>query len=68
MKVAILGTDNSHAWVFSSTLLGKDGSKYYPELDLIGVYGDVNTEDGKLGNEKVAEGSACPHFADHSND
>ncbi len=68
MKVAILGTDNSHAWVFSSTLLGKDGSKYFPELDLIGVYGDKNTEDGKLGNEKVAEGSGCPHFADHYND
>jgi len=68
LKVAILGTENSHAWCFSSTLLGKDGSKYFPELDLIGVYGDKNTEDGKLGNEKVAEGSNCPHFADHYND
>ena len=68
MKVAILGTENSHAWVFSERLLGKDGTKYFPELDLIGVYGDKNTEDGQLGNEKVAEGSACPDFADHYND
>lgn len=68
MKVAILGTENSHAWLFSSKLLNKNGEKFFPELDLIGVYGDENTPDGKLGNEKVAEGSACPHFAKHYND
>lgn len=68
MKVAILGTENCHAWFFSAKLLGKDGSKYFPELDLIGVYGDKSDPEVGIGNEELAKMSACPRFAEHYND
>lgn len=68
MKVAILGTENCHAWFFSAKLLGKDGSKYFPDVELIGVYGDKSDPEVGIGNEELAKMSACPRFAEHYND
>lgn len=35
-KIAILGTENSHAWAFASLI----AQNKYPELELCGIYGD----------------------------
>ena len=40
IKIAILGSENSHAWHFASVLAPIDGNKKYPDIELIGVYGE----------------------------
>lgn len=67
-KVAILGSENSHAWHFAAALSDKDGSRLYQDIELIGVYGDISREDGRKGNEEIAKVSSCPHFAGHYDD
>ena len=47
-KLAILGIDNSHAWHFSRTLDPKIGKKYYDDIELIGVYGDYDTDETRV--------------------
>lgn len=64
IRVAILGSENSHAVHFASAIAGKDGSKLFPDMELIGVYGDKSAEDAQKGNEQIAERSLCPCFAD----
>ena len=49
-KVAILGTENSHAWHFAGALKGINGGKLFEDIDLIGVYGDPSAEDAQKGN------------------
>jgi len=41
-RIAILGTENSHALTFAKliNLPGADGKKPFPDMDVIGVYGD----------------------------
>ncbi|MBQ4516480.1 MAG: Gfo/Idh/MocA family oxidoreductase [Clostridia bacterium] len=68
IKLAILGTENSHSWYFSSVLAPKDGNKKYPDIELLGVYGDCNAEGAEEGFEKIREMSACNVFANHYND
>ena len=64
IRVAILGTENSHAKLFAGSLAPLEGEKLFPDVELIGVYGDKNTVDGQKGNEAIRKASACPYFAD----
>ena len=45
IKIAILGAENSHSSSFSKYLAPKNGEKLFPDIELIGVYGD-KTIDG----------------------
>ncbi len=67
-KVAILGTENSHAWHFAGALKGINGGKLFEDIDLIGVYGDPSAEDAQKGNAEILKVSACHQFAAHYND
>ncbi len=67
-KLAIIGIDNSHAWHFARYLDGKDGTKVFDDVELIGVWGDYATEDGKVGAEEIKNMSNCTVFAEHYND
>jgi len=68
MKIAILGTENSHAWGFAGLLSGRKQPNPFPELELVGVYADESTEDGRLGNEKIREVCDCQWFAKDYNE
>lgn len=68
MKLAILGAENSHAWFFAQAIDGKDGTKMFDDVELLGVYADSSTEEGQFGIEKVKEMSNCARFAEHYND
>jgi len=68
IKVAILGIDNSHAWAFAGALANKDGSKLFEDVELIGMYGDYDTEDGKIAMAEIAKCSSCSNYAAHYND
>ena len=67
-KIAILGIDNSHAWSFAKFLAPKEGEKVVEGFELLGVYGDYETEDGKKGKEEIEKIANCPCFAEHYND
>lgn len=67
-KVAILGIENSHAWNFAAELAGIDGKRKYNDVELIGFYGNLETEEGRIGRDKLAERSTCTKFAEHYND
>lgn len=67
-KVGILGIDNSHAWNFSSVFAPKGSEKLYPDIELVGVYGEYSTEGGQTGMAKIKELSTCTRFVDHYND
>ncbi len=68
IKLAILGTENSHAWYFSSMLSPKEGEGKYPDVELIGVYGDLNNEEALRGIEKIKQVSLCNRVAKDYND
>ncbi len=68
IKLAILGIDNSHAWQFAEALCPKEGEKLFDDVELVGVYGDYATEDGKIGMDKIKECSACERFAEDYNE
>ena len=40
VKIAILGSENSHCAGFASVLAPRDGEKRFPDIELIGVAGD----------------------------
>lgn len=63
-KIAILGFENSHAWSFSEKLAPKDGVKTIEDMELIGCYADLSTEDGQIGKENILKRSSCDNFAD----
>lgn len=63
IKIAILGSENSHCAAFASVLAPKSGEKIFPDLELIGVYGDPNEVGVPEGNEAVAKKSTCTVFA-----
>jgi len=63
-KIAILGFENSHAWSFSEKLAPKDGVKTIEDMELIGCYADLSTEDGQIGKENILKRSSCDQFAD----
>lgn len=64
IKLAILGTENSHCWHFASVLAPKDGNKLYDDVELIGVYGEPGEPGVNEGNEAIAQRSTCAVFAD----
>ncbi len=68
IKLAILGTESSHAWYFASILAPKEGERKYPDVELIGVYGDASNEEALSGIEKVKQLSLCNRFAKDYNE
>lgn len=64
IKVAILGSENSHCGQFASVLAPKDGNKLYSDVELIGVYGERGEAGVTEGNDAVARMSTCTVFAD----
>lgn len=64
IKIAILGSENSHAWHFASVLAPIDGNKKYPDIELIGVYGEPGEPGVAEGNESISKMSTCKVFAD----
>ena len=61
-KIAILGSENSHAALFASVLAPKDGAKRYDDIELIGVYGEPGEAGVTEGNELIKNMSACQVF------
>ena len=47
IKLAILGSENSHAWGFSSVFAPKDGKKMFEDVELIGMHLNPETEDAE---------------------
>lgn len=62
MKIAILGAESSHANAFASKLAGKDGSKLFPEVELVGIYADKALSDSAAGVQAILEKSACKYI------
>ena len=63
-KIAILGSENSHAALFASVLAPKDGKKRYEDIELIGVYGKPGEAGVPEGNELIKNMSACETFTE----
>ena len=63
IKLAILGSENSHAWGFSSVFAPKDGKKMFEDVELIGMHLNPETEDGKIAMEKIMERSTITEFS-----
>lgn len=68
IKLAILGTENSHSWYFSEILAPKDGKRRFADVELIGVYGAFDDEKAQAGIEEIKQRSSCKRFAEHYND
>lgn len=64
IKLAILGSENSHCWSFASVLAPLDGNKIYKDIELLGVYGEPGEPGVTEGNEQIAKMSACRSFAE----
>lgn len=64
IKVAILGSENSHCAHFASVLAPKDGNKVYDDVELIGIYGEPGEPGVTEGNEAAMRMSTCEVFAD----
>lgn len=62
MKIAILGAESTHANAFASKLAGKDGSKLFPEVELVGIYADKELSDSAAGVQAILEKSACKYI------
>lgn len=60
-KIAIIGSENSHALHFASVLAPKNGEKRFPDIELIGVCGDDNS------NAAIAEKTAVTCFTNDPN-
>lgn len=60
-KIAIIGSENSHALHFASILAPKSGEKRFPDIELIGVCGDEKS------NAAIAEKTALTCFTDDPN-
>lgn len=61
-KIAILGTENSHAKAFARliNLPGKDGKKLFPDMEVVGVYGDETSAGEILREANVPYDSKFP--------
>jgi len=64
MKIAILGAESTHAKTFASQLAGKDGSKLFPDVELVGVYADKALPDSDAGVQAILKNSACQYITD----
>lgn len=63
IKLAILGSENSHCSHFASVLAPKDGNKFFEDVELIGVYGDPDEAGVEAGNQLIKKVSDCTVFA-----
>ncbi|MBE7059050.1 MAG: hypothetical protein E7387_08170 [Ruminococcaceae bacterium] len=63
IKLAIIGAESSHAWQFASVLNGKNKEKLFSDVELLGVYADASSEEGKIGIKKIEECSKCTPYA-----
>lgn len=63
IKLAILGSENSHCSQFASVLAPKDGNKLFEDVEFLGVYGDPNEAGVEAGNKLVEKASSCTEFA-----
>lgn len=64
MKIAILGIESSHAWSFASKLSGRDNTPMFPDVELIGVYGDATIEGFERGMKEIKKCSTCEVFGE----
>lgn len=62
MKIAILGAESSHAKDFASKLAGKNGSKLFPDVELVGVYADKELSDSVTGVQAILDNSDCKYI------
>lgn len=46
IKLAIIGAESTHAWQFASALNGKNNEKLFDDVELLGVYADISTQEG----------------------
>jgi len=60
-RIAIIGSENSHAMGFASVLAPKSGERKFPDIELIGVCGDAAS------NAAIAEKTAVTWFTDDPN-
>ena len=63
IKLAILGSENTHCEHFASAFAPIDGNKVFKDVELIGVYGEPGEPGVEEGNEAVAKASTCKVFA-----
>lgn len=64
IKLAILGSENSHCWNFASVLAPLDGKKMFEDVELIGVFGEPGEPGVEEGNKAVLEKSTCTVIAE----
>lgn len=66
-KLALLGFENSHSWLFASYFAPKDGKKKYEDIEVIGIYGDPNEDGYEQALKKIGDFSDCPVYSDDYN-
>lgn len=64
MRLAILGAESSHAAQFAAILAGKDGSRRFADVELVGIYADKELGDSEAGVEQIRLKSSCDYFTD----
>lgn len=64
IKLAILGSENSHCSNFASALAPLEGEKLFDDVELIGVFGEPGAPGVSEGNDRVKKASSCSVFAE----
>ena len=59
-KIAILGSENSHCMGFASVLAPLTGEKRFPDLELIGIMGDEESNRAVMDKTAVTPASTDP--------
>ena len=67
IKIAILGFENSHSWLFASYLAPKDGKKNFEDVELLGIYGDPNEDGFDEAKKQIGNFSDCKIYTDDYN-
>ena len=67
IKIAILGFENSHSWLFASYLAPKKGKKKFKDVELLGIYGDPNEDGYDTALAEIGKFSDCPIYSDDYN-
>ena len=53
IKLGIIGGESSHAWQFASVLNGKNKGKLFDDIELLGVYVNDSSDEGKIGIKNI---------------
>ena len=61
-KIAILGSENSHCWLFTSVLSPIEAEKRYPDIELVGIYGEKGKVGVNISMEEIPKMSKCTNF------